>query len=161
MKKEKQNLEQNIEELEKKISELTSGWQRTQADFINFKNKTASDRIELIKFANTDLISQILSVLDNFHLATQHMPGDLSRNNWAVGIKHIEKQLESILKKEGLEVIKTEGEHFNPALHESVEEIKSKKPDGLILEEVAPGYLFGGSVLRAAKVKISKNKKND
>lgn len=161
MKKEKNNPPTGGVDLENKIVELTQGWQRTQADFINFKNKTAQERLELIKSANADLICQILPILDNFHLAAQHMPEDLLGNNWAVGIKHIEKQLESVLLSEGLKLIRTKGEYFDPVLHESVGEIVSDKPEGMIVEEVTPGYIFNDSVLRPAKVNISKKKKSD
>ena len=81
-----------IKELETKITELTAGWQRTQADFVNFKKQVSDDRVNLVKSSNTDLIYQLLPVLDNFKLAADHLPKDLENNNWAQGIKQVEKQ---------------------------------------------------------------------
>ena len=51
-----------VKELEEKVSELTAGWQRTQADFLNFKKQTADERIKLIQGASADIIDQLLPV---------------------------------------------------------------------------------------------------
>ena len=147
-----------IKELETKITELTAGWQRTQADFVNFKKQVSDDRVNLVKSSNTDLIYQLLPVLDNFKLAADHLPKDLENNNWAQGIKQVEKQLESILQSEGLERIKSIGVQFDPTLHEAIEHITSDKPENEIIEEILPGYALSGKVIRPAKVKVSKPK---
>ena len=154
----KKNQSKNIVELETKIAELTSGWQRTQADFINFKKQTTKERIRLFKSAGTDLIDQLLPILDHFQLAARHLPKELENNNWAQGIKQIEKQFENILAENGLQRIKSVGEEFNPELHEAVEEIESEKPAGIIVEEILSGYKFAAEILRPAKVKVSKGK---
>ncbi|MFA7253211.1 MAG: nucleotide exchange factor GrpE [Patescibacteria group bacterium] len=156
MKKEKQNPQ--IEELNQKIGELTAGWQRTQADFQNFRRQVEEDRKKLIKKANTDLIMEILPVLDNFQLAAKHVPTELESNNWVIGVKQIEKQLESILENSGLSKIPTVGEQFNPHLHEAIEHIQSDEPIDIIVEELTSGYKFDDSVLRPAKVKVSAGK---
>jgi molecular chaperone GrpE len=96
--------------------------------------------------------------LDNFQLAAKHIPENLENDNWAQGIKQIEKQFEDILISVGLERIQSVGEHFNPEFHEAVEEIESDKPEGEIVEEVLAGYKFDGDVLRPSKVRVSKEK---
>jgi molecular chaperone GrpE len=145
-----------IKKLEQQIAELTAGWQRTQADFVNYKKQASEDRLKLIESANTDLIYSLLPVLDNFKLAANHAPKDLENNDWAMGIKQIERQLELILESEGLTKISALGEHFNPELHEAVEEVDSDKEEGTIAAEILPGYKFNGQVLRPAKVKVAK-----
>ncbi len=147
-----------FKELEAKIAELTAGWQRTQADFLNYKKQASDERSNLVSSANSDLIYQILPVLDNFKLAADHMPKELNDNNWAQGIKQVERQLESILQNEGLEQIKTVGEQFDPNLHEAIEHIESDKPENEITSEILPGYILNSQVLRPAKVKVSKPK---
>lgn len=147
-----------IKELEHKIAELTAGWQRTQADFVNFKKQIAGERVQLIKSANSDLVHQLLPILDHFQLAARHIPRDLENHNWAQGIKQIEKQFEKILVDNGLERIESIGQQFNPEIHEAVEKVESQKPEDEIVEEVLAGYKFAGSVLRPAKVKVSKGK---
>lgn len=145
-------------ELEQRIGELTAGWQRTQADFINYKKQVAEDRVRLIENASTDLIGEILPVFDNFELAAKHVPDDLKNNNWAIGITMIEKQLFEVLQNAGLSRIESMGSHFDPELHEALDEIISDKPEGEVVEEVAAGYRFGDRVIRPAKVKVSGKK---
>lgn len=145
-----------IKELEEKISELTSGWQRTQADFVNYKKQVAEEKIRTLKLANADLISELLPVLDNFQLAAKHLPDELASNNWALGIQQIEKQFESILSDSGLDRIEALGKPFNPEYHEAVEEVESDQESGIIVEEVSAGYSFDQIVLRPAKVKVSR-----
>jgi molecular chaperone GrpE len=146
---------QEVSELEQKIAELTVGWQRCQADFTNFRRQVEEDRKKLIRLANSDMMLNILPVLDNFQLAAKHVPIELENNNWAIGIKQIEKQLESLLQSEGLEKIATIGNKFDHNLHEAIEYIKSDKLEGEIIEEISAGYKFDDSVLRPAKVKVS------
>jgi molecular chaperone GrpE len=158
MKKDKKN-DPKLVELEQKIGELTNGWQRTQADFINYKKQTAEDKIKYCRSANANLVHDLLPVLDNFALAAKHIPKNLADDNWAQGIRQIEKQFEDILSSEGLEKIETVGALFDPAFHEAVEHIESDKPEDEIVEEVLPGYKFDGEVIRPARVKVSKGRK--
>lgn len=145
-----------IDELKNKIAEITIGWQRTQADFINFKNQTVKERAQVANAAKANLIEEILPVLDNFALAAKHLPAKLEKDNWAEGVQQIEKQLETILSNSGLKKIETIGQQFNPEVHEAIEEVESEKPADEIVEEVTAGYTFGGLVVRPAKVKTSK-----
>lgn len=155
MKKDKK-IEQEITSLEEKISELTTGWQRTQADFVNYKKQAAEDKVKYCRSANSDLIYDLLPVLDNFQLAAKHVPENLKDDNWAQGIKQIEKQFEDILSQEGLDKIETVGIIFDPALHEAVDHVESSEPEDKIVEEVLSGYMFDGKVIRPAKVNVSK-----
>lgn len=145
-----------IKELEDRVSELTAGWQRTQADFLNFKKQVADERLKLITGAGADIVEQLLPVLDHFQLATKHLSKELETDNWVQGIKQIEKQFENILFENGLERIKSIGQEFDPQLHEAVEEVESEKQTGIIVEERLSGYKYAGEVLRAAKVKVAK-----
>ena len=154
MKKERKNNE--IEKFQIKIAELTTGWQRTQADFENYKKKSIEERSNLIKSANSDLIYEILPILDNFQLAAKHLPKELEGNNWAQGVQQIEKQLEEVLSQSGLSKIETIDSEFNPEIHEAVEEVKSSKQEGIIVEEVLAGYKYDDIILRPAKVKVAK-----
>ena len=125
------------------------------SDFLNFKKQSADERIKLIASAGADIVDQLLPVLDHFQLAARHLPKDLESDNWAIGIKQIEKQFENILFENGLERIESVGHHFNPEFHEAVEEIQSNRESGTIIEEVLSGYKFAGVVLRPAKVKVA------
>jgi molecular chaperone GrpE len=149
------NKNSELKKLEEKIAELTNGWQRAQADFLNYKKQAAEDKINFCKNANTELIYELLPVLDNFQRAATHAPEELENDNWAIGIKHIEKQLENILSENGLEKIESKGQQFNPHYHEAIEHVESDKPEGEIVEEILAGYKFNDSIIRPAKVKVS------
>lgn len=144
------------EELEQKIGELTAAWQRTQADFINFRKQAAEEKAKYCRAANANLVYELLPVLDNFQLAAKHIPENLQDDNWAQGMKQIEKQFEDILASVGLEKIESVGQEFDPALHEAVEHVESDEPEDQIIEEVLSGYKFDGEVLRPARVKVSR-----
>ena len=151
-------IDSDISELKNKISELTLGWQRTQADFVNYKKQSLEERQKLIQTANENLIYDLLPILDNFQLAAKHIPKELENNNWTQGIKQIEKQLENTLANEGLEKIELIGMEFDPQIHEAIEEVDSDLGEGVVAEEVLAGYMFHGDIIRPAKVKVSKGK---
>jgi molecular chaperone GrpE len=144
-----------------KNEELENLCKRIQADFENYKKRSQREKDEFSKYAKTDLILQILPILDNFKLATLHLPAELAENNWTVGVLQIEKQLEQVLKNEGVEPIETVGQSFDTYHHEAVEEVESEKPPGEIIEEVLAGYKLNGKVIRHAKVKVSADNKNN
>ncbi len=132
--------------------EYLTGWQRAKADLINARKDDEKYNQEFAKFANFVLISDILPVLDSFDLALKGR----DNSNFTQGIILIKMQLEDVMKKYGLEPIKTIGEKFNLQFHEIVGETESKEEKGVIIEEVQKGYLLNGKVLRPARVKTSK-----
>lgn len=157
-KKEIHNEDPKFKELEEKLADLTSGWQRTQADFINYKKQVNDERSKFCKTANANLVYELLPVLDNFQLAAKHVPENLAGDNWVQGIKQIERQFEDILFSVGLERIESVGQEFDPTVHEAVEHVDSEEPEDKIVEEILAGYKFDSDVLRPAKVKVSKGK---
>lgn len=158
MKKDEKTTDPKITELEQKIGELTAGWQRTQADFVNYKKQSAEEKVKYCRSANANLIYDLLPILDNFQLAAKHVPENLKDDNWAQGIKQIEKQFEDILSLEGLERIETVGTKFDPNFHEAIEHVESDKPEDEVVEEVLSGYKFDSEVIRPARVKVSRGR---
>ena len=147
-----QNLRNKIEELQKKNEELLDRLKRLQAEFDNYKKWFEKEKVEFIKFANGDLLSRLLPVLDSFDLAMKH---NNDKEKFLQGIKMIYAQLHSILQSAGLEPIKTEGNKFDPYRHEVLMKEASDKEEGSILEEFQKGYTLHDKVLRHSKVKIS------
>lgn len=150
------NLQSQLSECQQKMAEYLVGWQRERADFTNYKKDESKMREESRFYIKSKIVYEFLVVLDNFDMALKHMPEDLKDNNWVKGVSHIRQQLEAILKGEGAEEIGCVGEKFDPAVHESLEEVESEKESGVVLEELQKGYKLDGRVLRPAKVKISK-----
>jgi len=139
-----------------KEEELTAMLQRVQADFVNYRNRTEAERGDLVKYACRDIVAKVLPALDNFHRAFKHVPKALEENDWVNGIKQIEKQLEEVLKAEGLEEIKTVGEEFNHELHEAIGFADGKGKSGQIVQELEKGYLLKDKVIRPAKVLVKR-----
>jgi len=152
--------EHKIQELETKVRELTSGWQRTQADFENYRKRMESLKIDWISSANTDLILKILPIMDNFRLANLHTPENLKNDAWTEGIRQIEKQLENIFIQEGLTKIPTKpGDVFDHNFHEAISyEPNDKFRENQIIQVIEEGYKFNDKVLRPVKVRVSKGK---
>jgi len=154
--KEKKITEQDMQA---EFDELKSLLLRTQADFVNYRRRNEEDKSKFVRYATSDIIEQLLPVMDNFALAAKHVPVELEGNGWVQGIQAVEKQFEQILLTNGLERVETEGQPFDPNLHEAVGELhdKSVKPGGIVSEE-APGYTLGGKLIRPAKVLVNKVK---
>lgn len=134
-----------------KISELTDLVKRQQAELVNLQNRFEEQKKNIYLFANENMIAEILPILDNFKRSTEHLPEKLKNDNWAKGINLIEKQLEEMLKNNGLEVIVTHiGDKFDPNIHEAIEGEKQ-----LISEIVLEGYKLNSKVIRPAKVKVN------
>ena len=170
--KKDQNLK--TKELARKVKELEEGWRRAQADFENYKRRTDEQRAELLSLMKADFMTKITPVLDNFrrafafryaHAPARHasqLAGVAGRpdDNFAKGVKQIEKQLEDILISEGLEKIPAKvADKFDCNLHEAIscEENKNIAADHIIAEAES-GWMFDRRVIKPAKVRVSKGK---
>lgn len=135
------------------------GWKRCVADFENYKKRQAESQKDLIHYAAEGVIAQIIPVLDNFHMSTDHIPEEQKNSPWVVGIMHIQKQLETVLTDNGVEDISPKvGDHFDTRFHEAVEgrEIEGgeakKEFENKIKKVVQRGYKMGEKVIRPARV---------
>jgi len=149
------NRDNQIIELKKQIEELKTGWQRTQADFENYRKRVEGERLENLAYARAEFISQLTPVLDNFYRA---FSGTKKDDPTIQGFLQIKKQLEEILAEEGLEKIPAKpGNKFDPRLHEAIssESHRTIAAD-CIIAEVESGWMFQDKVLKPAKVRVSK-----
>lgn len=149
-------MEKKPKEYPKKKDEYLAGWQRSRADFLNYKKEEASRMQEFLKYVNEGLILKILPILDNFEKAEKEIPVD-KNDEYLKGILQIKVQLQDLIKNQQVEKIKSLGKKFDPNFHEVVEEVAQEDLEsGIIIEEVKKGYLLNGKVIRPAKVKVSK-----
>ncbi|HAS27974.1 MAG TPA: nucleotide exchange factor GrpE, partial [Dehalococcoidia bacterium] len=107
-------------------------WKRTQADFINYKKRTEQEKEETVKFGNSMLLLAILPVLDDLQRALSSVPQDIKDLPWVEGIRLIERKFSSSLETQGVKLIKTEGEAFDPNVHEAALHVDGD--DGMIVE---------------------------
>ena len=145
-----------------KAAEYLAGWQRAQADLVNARTRADEEKQSFIKFAQADLIMQLLTVLDNFKRAAEHTPQSNNDNtsswsNWASGIQAVEKQFEMILQNNGVsEIMVKVGDAFDPQTHDAIASEQSEHSADVITQIIEPGYTLHGKVLRAPKVKVAK-----
>lgn len=174
MKKDRDKTQKLDSSIKQRLQELEDGWKRTQADFENYRKRTESERGEVLEMMKADFLTKITPVLDNFRRAFEHAPvspglsrramADASRggpdDEFARGIKHIEKQLSELLASEGLQRINANaGTKFDPNIHEAVTHEPNKKiPLDHIIAELESGWMFSDRVIKPAKVRVSKGK---
>ena len=147
-------LEAKLAAAEQQRDEYLAGWQRTKADFINYKKEEMKHLEDVARYGSEDLLKDLIGVLDNFDLGlrTLEKAGPVER-----GIYLIRSQIEDILKKRGLEKVSVKaGDEFDPMIAEAMTEVPSDRPQGTIVEEVEPGYRLGDKILRPARVILSK-----
>lgn len=155
-------LREKLKKCTKEKQEYLDGWQRSKADFINYKKQEAESKKELIKFAKENFIVDLLSVLDSFDMAFANKDAwEKIDKNWRVGITHIYTQFLTILKENDLTQIDPKREEFNPEFHDSIEPVlvDEKENDGKIIEVLQKGYKLHDKIIRPAKVKVGKYKK--
>ena len=152
-------LNKRIETVEKERQEYLDGWRRAKADFINYKKEEAERFTSIAKFANESLLLELILILDSFTLGLSVLKNDKDAEK---GMGLVKLQLEEVLKRHGLEKITISlGKQFDPTTQEAVGEVVSGSPPGTVAEVAEDGYTLNGKVLRAAKVKLSKNKSKE
>ena len=130
---------------------------RLQADFDNYKKRLEKDKIEFIKFANEEIIAEILKILDDFERAVDAGKIKHDFDILYKGIEMIHNDFKEFLKQKGLKEIEAEGKPFNPNEHEAMmQEETDEHPEDYIVEEFQKGYTFNGRVIRPSKVKVAK-----
>src|SRR3989344_9177088 len=146
----------NVEE------EYLNNWKRERADFLNYKKDESRRMEEFVRYANEDLVLEMMELVDDLEIVVKEVPG--------VGLEHVVKKFSELFRKYGVERISVEGQ-FNPALHEAVlGEGSTGRPEpvadnGISVEadkedtkmvEVRSGYTLHGKVIRPARVKLTK-----
>lgn len=149
----------SIQELERKIGELTEALQRERADAVNLRRRTEEEKAGAADFYKAMIIRELLPALDNLERAIKHAPKDLAGNDYVRGVQSVVKQFEQCLAQLGVERIKTVGEKFDPRLHEAMHMEDGDGHVEVICEELQPGYKIGDEVIRHAMVKVKMEKK--
>ena len=153
--KPKKNKVKPAVEHEQQVGELTLHLQKLQAEFENYKKRQAQESVDTMNRAKEIVLSELLPALDNFDLASTHLPEELESNSWAVGMQYVGKQLTDKLNEMGIAKINPLNEEFDHNLHEAIEHVQSDKPEGIITDVITPGYQIGENIVRPARVKVS------
>ena len=146
-----------LEETTAKEKEYLELLQRSQADFINYKRRVEREREEQAKFAEAELISKLLPILDDFNRAQRAMPPEIAEADWARGIELVKKKLMGVLEEQGLSKVEAEGKDFDPQEHEAlVYEESDEYEEGKVKAVISDGYRLHGRVIRPAQVAVSR-----
>lgn len=149
-----QDLSQKLADAEAKSAENLDGWQRTLAEFQNYKKRIEREREADQAARKGDLLRKVLPILDDLQRALQNRP---TQDAWTDGIELIERKLEAILEAEGLTRIEAEGALFDPNFHEAISnEPVDGAESGRIVGVVQNGYMLGDRVIRPAQVRVAK-----
>jgi molecular chaperone GrpE len=151
-------LKQALAEAEEKATANLAGWQRAQADFINYKKRSDREKADLGQYANSELIVKLLPALDDLERALATIPARQAKLGWVEGIRLIERKLRVTLENEGLCQIEALGEPFDPHFHEAV--MQGKGREGVVIEEVQKGYRLHDRVIRPSKVVVGGGKED-
>lgn len=147
-------VKEELEKQKEKTNEYVSFSQRLQADFENFKKQNERQNKEIIKYANEQLI---LNILDSYEDLERSLEKSNNEKELREGVELIFNKLKNILAKEGLEEIPAEGEKFDPYKHEALMVEKNDDVEnGYIIEELMKGYTLKDKVLKYSKVKVCK-----
>lgn len=144
------SLTAELEELREKADTYYKNWQRSAADFINYKRRVEQERAETSRFATAALIINLLPVYDDLERAIAAVDTQLAGLNWVQGIMAIQRKFWNMMEAMGVTEIPAEGEDFDPSVHEAV--ARQPGPEGKVLHVAQKGYRLGDRVIRPAMV---------
>ncbi len=161
---EEEKKKNKIEELNLKIKSLEEEVLRSKADLINYRKRKDEETSNLLKYGNSDILLQIVNVLDDFDRALNVKEENLTPevNNFLIGFKLIDKSLKDILISNNVKEIECLGEKFDPNMEQSLcSKCDNTKEDEEVLEVLTKGYTYYDRVLRYASVMINKKDVNN
>ncbi len=134
---------------------------RSQADFENYKKRSAREKEQAIKYANSSLLERLVGIIDNFELGLAAAKEQRADSPIYSGMVLVQKQLNDLLAENGLQPIEAEGKTFDPNLHEAIAHEPNKQiPEGTVLRQVRRGYRLRDRLLRPSRVVVSSGPAN-
>lgn len=144
------------EDLKSELQDLKDGMLRAAADYDNFRKRMEKERENIICYANEQLISELLPVLDNLERALASEHTDTGIKSILEGVKMISGHLHQVLTRCGLESLSSEGQPFDPNIHEAVGVVETgEHKEGTVVTELQKGYKLLGKVIRPSVVHVS------
>lgn len=149
-------IEQQLTAEKQKTEEYLDQLRRTQADFVNYRNRISQEQAQERITAQSTLLSHILPVLDDLGRALAAAPPELVTHPWVQGLFLVARRLTTQLDQLGIRQIGHPGEMFDPRQHEAImTEERKDVPEGTILQVIQPGYVLGERIIRPAQVSVA------
>lgn len=143
--------------LSEERDKLHAQLQRTLADLQNFRKRRAQEMTEVRRTAVEAMTTELLPILDNFHLATTFgtSTGDEAMKSMQDGLEMVRGMLESVLQRNGVEEIPADSARFDPSIHEAVGiDPDPEAEEGVITQILQRGYQIAGKVIRPTRVMV-------
>ena len=152
-------LKEELDEKDKQINDLNDKIKYHQAELINYRKRKEEEVTNRLKYANQDLISELILILDNFERAIRlddnNLTDELSK--FLKGFKMMYASFDDVLKKYGLTEIEAEHKEYDPNTMEALMTDSDKNfKDGEVLEVLLKGYRLKDRVIRPASVRVNK-----
>jgi molecular chaperone GrpE len=152
-----ENLRQQLEAKEAEVKQIQDRLLRQAADLENYKKRSAREKADSIRYANENLVKDLLPVLDNLERALSYAQGGGNGKPLLEGIELVLKNLLEVLGRHGVSQVSSVGEPFDPAKHEAVAQVESREHDpNQVVDEYRKGYYLLDRLLRPAQVAVAK-----
>jgi molecular chaperone GrpE len=149
------HLEEALKNEKERSADLLRRLQYLQADFENYRKRVEKEMGDAKRFSNERLLSDLLTVKDELDLAYAKARESKQSLILLEGVGMVQKRLQNLLSKEGIERVPGAGSMFNPDYHEAALRVVSDEEEGTVVEEVRAGYMLKGRVLRPSIVKVA------
>lgn len=146
-----------IQELMRRLDEVTHRWKRSVADYQNLERQTKEAEKVIVGAVRSATLARLLPLLDGLETVVQSCPKEERENSWFEGVAMVVSQWKDILKDEGVEEIAADGRPFDPKLHEVIDTVEGESPN-MIAHVYTKGYCIGTMLLRPARVRVTTKK---
>jgi len=155
-----------ITELEQKLSEQNDKYLRTVAELENVRRRAREENDKTAKFAIANFVSDLVTVAENFFMASENAPKDeIAKNpeikNYALAIEMTEKELLKVLEKNNVKRIYPIDQDFDHNFHEAIANIESDAKEGSVIQVIQAGYSIADRLIRPALVGVAKAKNSE
>lgn len=153
-----EKLKLEIEEKNVKVAEIHEKYLRLYSEFDNYRKRTQKEKLEIIKNASEDMITNLLPILDDFDRALAMMEKTTDIESTKEGVNLIYQKMLRLMQQKGLKAIDTKNQLFDTDFHEAITFIPLQEgmEANTIIDEVEKGYLLNEKVIRYSKVVIAK-----
>lgn len=149
-------LREMVDKLRAESQTNLDGWQRSRAEFNNYRRRTQQQLSESKQKGAIDALAKVLPILDDFERAFANIPSDIEDNPWVSGTSLILKNLQKVMDEFDIETLDPVGEEFNPNFHEAIGmDDDSDYESGIVTTTLQKGYKSGDHVLRPALVRVA------
>ena len=149
-------LELQLEAEQHKSEEYLDGLRRSQADFINYKRRSAQEQQDARAAAGAAVIERLLPVLDDLGRALDSAPAEFADQPWVEGIFLVRRRLFATLEQMGVRQVGKVGEAFDPNIHDALmTQSGTGSPMGTVVQVTRSGYVLGDRIIRPAQVIVA------